>query len=562
VVTDINGLGTVDSLACDVCIIGSGAAGIAIAREFIGTQHSVILLEGGGTAFESRSQDPYKSEVVGLKHDGIHNGRVRVVGGTTTLWPGQTIPLWPVDFQKRSWVPLSGWPLDRDKLIPYFDRSADVLQVQRRAFEVSDLSDRGENLPVYQGDGVSTYFSQFSPMPNFSQAYRGQIAAAENIKLITHANVLGLEVSADATSVREVKVRSFEGKALCVRAQIFIVCCGGIETARLLLVSNSVEPAGIGNRNDVVGRYFQDHPGVAMAVRPLDHKRFTRWYGAFRRGDIKIAVKFTASEKLQHDQQILNVGGEVFYPISFAITAAKMMVGSVTQVFRKKKKPAAGNGGAATGNGDHGDKGHGESDQTTARARLFESLASVANRLDQVGRTAFFKRYVLGKVATAGSLQPHVGFSVEQVPNAESRITLGREVDCLGVRRSVLQWKVTETEGRSIQVFAQALADEWRKLGLAEYNPDDLHIAGRERGEHGGFIDASHHMGTTRMGTDPATSVVNPDCLVHGYHNLYIGSSAVFPTSGFSNPTFTILALCMRISDDVKARLRQPQAVV
>jgi choline dehydrogenase-like flavoprotein len=554
VIIDINGLGAAESLSCDVCIVGSGAAGIAIAREFIGTPHSIIVLEGGGPVFESRSQEPYKSEVNGLKHDGIHNGRVRQLGGTTTLWPGQTIPLWPMDFERRPWVPESGWPLDRDKLKPYFNRAADVLKVQRTSFQATELSDRGADLPAYQGGGVSTFFSQFSPMPNFCQAYRGELAAAENIRLITHANAVGLDASADASAVREVRVRSFEGKELRVKASIFIVCCGGIETARLLLVSNSVEASGIGNRNDVVGRYFQDHPGVAMPVRPVDHKRFTRWYSAFHRAGLKHQIKFTASEQLQREKQILNVGGEVFYPISFAVTAAKMMVGSITQIFRKPKARAA-SAEKVAGNG------HSGGDQTTARARMFESLASAANRLDQVARTAFFKRYVLGKVATAGSLQPHVGFSVEQMPNPLSRVTLGREVDSLGMRRSVLSWNLTENEGRSILVFAQALAEEWRRLGLAEFNPDDLHVAGRERGEHGGFIDASHHMGTTRMGTDPATSVVDASCRVHGYQNLYIGSSSVFPTGGFSNPTFTLLALCMKISDEIKARLGQPQAV-
>jgi len=153
------------------------------------------------------------------------------------------------------------------------------------------------------------------------------------------------------------------------------------------------------------------------------------------------------------------------------------------------------------------------------------------------------------------ALQPHVGFSVEQEPNPFSRVTLSRQTDSLGMRRTVLDWRLTKSEGRSIAVFAQALSDEWRKLGLAEFNPDDLEIGGREQGEHGGFIDASHHMGTTRMGADPTTSVVDPPCRVHGYANLYVGSSSVFPTSGFSNPTLTTLALCLRICDEIKTKL-------
>jgi choline dehydrogenase-like flavoprotein len=73
-------------------------------------------------------------------------------------------------------------------------------------------------------------------------------------------------------------------------------------------------------------------------------------------------------------------------------------------------------------------------------------------------------------------------------------------------------------------------------------------------------VDANHHIGTTRMGTDPTISVVDANCRVHGYDNLYVGSSAVFPTGGFSNPTLTILALCLRIADEIKARL--PNAVL
>jgi choline dehydrogenase-like flavoprotein len=147
---------------------------------------------------------------------------------------------------------------------------------------------------------------------------------------------------------------------------------------------------------------------------------------------------------------------------------------------------------------------------------------------------------------------------VEQQPNPLSRVTLSRQTDSLGMRRSTLDWRLTHSEGRSIAVFAGILADEWHRLGVADFNPDDLQLTGRESGEHGGFIDASHHMGTTRMSADPATGVVDPTCRVHGYDNLYIGSSSVFPTSGYSNPTLTMLALCLRICDQIKIRMDRP----
>ncbi len=100
----------------DICVIGSGAAGFTIAREFFHDAHSVLILEGGGKAPDAAIDDLYRSEIAGLPHKGIHTGRARVLGGTTTLWAGQTLPLEPLDFEYRPWVPDSGWPIRRADL--------------------------------------------------------------------------------------------------------------------------------------------------------------------------------------------------------------------------------------------------------------------------------------------------------------------------------------------------------------------------------------------------------------------------------------------------------------
>src|SRR5271170_4302547 len=128
-ITNLNELGDLESLAADLCIIGSGAAGITIAREFAGSPHRVIVLEAGAASIDPRLQEPYRSEVVGLNHNGIHIGRVRVLGGTTTLWAGQCLSLFDVDFQQRSWIPNSGWPISRRDLQPFYPRAQRVMQL-------------------------------------------------------------------------------------------------------------------------------------------------------------------------------------------------------------------------------------------------------------------------------------------------------------------------------------------------------------------------------------------------------------------------------------------------
>jgi len=523
-ITNINELGAVESLSADLCIIGSGAAGITVAREFVNSSHRVIILEGGGAAIDPQCQDPYRSEVVGLNHNGIHIGRVRAVGGTTTLWAGQSLPLFDIDFQKRDWIEHSGWPITRSDLSPFYPRAQAVMQLAPVSHDLATWPESAARPPEYTGGELVSYYSQFSPTPNFARAYGSVIRAAENIQLITDANVVGLLGTPDAGAVYQVDCRSFAGKRLSVRAKFFIVCCGGIESARLLLASNSVEPNGIGNSHDVVGRYFQDHPGVVFPVQPRNLRQFGLWYDSFRQDQIRHCIKIAASESLQKSERILHAGGEIFYPAEQddPIDAAKLILSSV-------RNPQL-------------------------RAQVPHALLRIAQRPDRVLRAAF-RRYVKGQVASVGSSQPRLGISVEQQPNPLSRVTLSKSMDSLGMPRTVLDWKLTDLEARSISVFAHAIAREWKRLDLADLDPDAVPLRGRELGLHGGYTDASHHMGTTRMGTHPSTSVVDPRCRVHGYSNLYIGSSSVFPTGGFSNPTLTLMALALRAADEIKQTL-------
>jgi choline dehydrogenase-like flavoprotein len=504
----------------DICIIGSGAVGIAIAREFIGTPHAVVVLEGGGLNFEQSSQEPYQSEVVGLPHGGVHAGRVRVTGGTTTLWAGQALPLFEMDFQQREWVPYSGWPITRSDLLPYYRRAESVMQIPHVSYQRSSWPKQHAETPEYEGGNVVSYFSQFTRTPNFWAKYRDQINRASNVTVLTHANAVALQATENSAAIRHVVAKSFDGRTMQVVAQWFIVCCGGIENARLLLASDSVEAAGIGNRHDVLGRFFQDHPGVGFPVRPRNPTRFGQLYNSFYSGGIRHAVKLVSSEFLQRQQRILHTGAEVYYP-----SGNEDAIGAAKQIMRCFRNPRQ-------------------------LPQLPGALARVARQPRKVAAAAF-RHYVRRQPATVGSGTPYLGIGGEQEPNPQSRITLSKQEDQFGMRRTVLNWRLTDSQTRSIEVFLKAIAQEWDRLDLADIDESAIQLRGREHGEHGGFVDANHHIGTTRMGTNPRESVVDSECRVHGYDNLYIGGSSVFPTSGFSNPTLTAIALGLRLADKI-----------
>jgi choline dehydrogenase-like flavoprotein len=128
---------------------------------------------------------------------------------------------------------------------------------------------------------------------------------------------------------------------------------------------------------------------------------------------------------------------------------------------------------------------------------------------------------------------------------------LASDVDALGVRRVDLQWTLGPLDFKTVTRVPHLLAVVVGQAGIGRVK---IAYATDEAGRPviGGVW---HHMGTTRMHEDPSYGVVDVNCRVHSVANLYIAGSSVFPTSGHSAPTLTIVALALRLADHLKSRL-------
>jgi choline dehydrogenase-like flavoprotein len=140
-------------------------------------------------------------------------------------------------------------------------------------------------------------------------------------------------------------------------------------------------------------------------------------------------------------------------------------------------------------------------------------------------------------------------------PNPDSRITLSDARDQLGMRRTKIDWRIGELERRTASEYARTVGSEFARLGLGTYDLKQAALLQDEKAWVKLATDNNHHMGTTRMHQNEKLGVVDSSCKVHGIDNLYVGSSAVFPSSGSAFPTSTIIALCIRIADRLKQQL-------
>ena len=500
----------------DICIIGAGAAGISIALEFMDGPFKVILLEGGGFEYEDRIQELYNGTTSGQPYYPIKSSELHYFGGTTGHWGGYCSPFDPIAFEKRSWIEKSGWPVNRDILDPYYKRACPILDIENFEFDLKYWQERDPSLisMPFDDEVVWTKLWKFSAPTRFGTKFREPIVHAKNIYLYTYANVVDITTNESVSEVRNVTFKNYAGITGSVTARYFILACAGIQNPRILLAANKQAPFGLGNENDLVGRYFMEHAEFKSAELWLNQKSDLKLYMIVQpRVQGEIAVK----PKIQQEQEILN-GIVSFIPLDYAKAMPSYIELWNTTDPRENEHRTREAMSKTTGTPLH---------------RIIERFRPPQSRLMH---QAF-----------------QMSIRMEQAPNPLSRVTLSGVKDELGMPRASLHWAFTSKEKRSMRriyeiIGQQAGASGFGRVHLMEELWD-------ERDEKlpvttsGGW----HHMGTTRMSDDPKNGVVNADCRLHSIQNFYIAGGSIFPTGAGVNPTFTIVALAIRLADHLKS---------
>ncbi|HEY0798871.1 MAG TPA: GMC family oxidoreductase, partial [Candidatus Baltobacteraceae bacterium] len=504
-------------IEADLCIVGSGPAGIALAAEFLDSPLRVLLCESGGPQLDAANDELSDGEIVGHPSQGLREGRARAFGGTSRLWAGQCIELDDIDFEDRPWVPYSGWPITKTVLAPYYQRAEHVFGLRDELYDKRIWQSFGVPTPELDARQVGVKFTIFAPIVNLGPHVRRRFEASRNVRTLLHATVTKLRTEEGTSIVRQALLRSFAGNSATVRARAFAVCCGGIETARLLLLSNDQERGGLGNRRGLVGRFLQDHPnGYTAEVTTADPKRLQDTFNLFYRDRKKYFAKLPLSADVQRKTGALNCTAHLVYdyPDDSGIGAARALV----RALRKRKAAPPG----------------------TLR-RLSSAPAAVWSTAT--------RRYLRGFSPTGTPTAIRLKCHMEQAPNPDSRVLLSDRRDRFNQPRVQLDWRLNELELHTARVLTECIASEFARLGLGTVNP-----APWLRSDHWSdeLFDAYHHIGTTRMSLTPEDGVVDTDLRVHDLQGLFVASSAVFPTSGYANPTLSIVALALRLADHLK----------
>ena len=546
VIISANDIDSGEVLRADVVVVGSGAAGIPLSLQLADANLKVILLEAGGKAVQSRNQNLYSGSVVDPSlHAPADKYRQRCLGGSTVTWGGRCVPLDEIDMAPREYVPLSGWPISFDELSKFQSIANKWLEAGESEYRSSKAF--ADTVPPliknFESDLISIdSLERFSRPTDMFSRYEGRFESSENANLIYDANCTSVSLDKSGKSVEKLVVSTLDKNIFHVTASHYVLAVGGIETARLLLASNDVKDSGVGNENDVVGRYYMCHiagnVGKLKFSIPIEDVR--HGYEISPEG-IYCRRRISLTESEQFRRKINNVVFRLHFP-RIADPAHKS---GVLSLIYMAKPFISYEYGTRLRDGD-GDSF--KSMLLHLRNVVFSPFETARFLIKWVAKrnlaTRKFPSIILENKTNRFSLE----INGEQIPTRESRIYLSDEKDELGIPRVVVDWQYASQDIQSVKETLKVFQEELARQGIGELEFDENGLEEEllRFGAYGG-----HHIGTARMGTDPKTSVVDRDCKVHSVDNLYIAGSAVFPTSSQANPTLTLTTLAVRLAKHI-----------
>jgi choline dehydrogenase-like flavoprotein len=459
----------------DYCICGGGVAGITAALKLADSGVTVALLEAGSLEYSQQSQDLYKCDSIS-KSLWPESTRLRFFGGTSNHWAGRCRPFEDTDFEQRSYFQLPGWPIPKSDMDIYLPEAKEILDLQGIANIETGTINLKEN---FEPDKF-----QLSKPTRFKEKYLQSIINNKSIDLIINANVTSINAEKSG-QIDSVHIQNYDGFKNSISAGRFIIAMGGIENARILLLSDDQQADGLGNQSDYVGRCFMEHLNVNFGTFIANPDVWQNTH----------SMQYFASRDFINKE---NIGG------------ANVTLNIVKDI------------------------------EAYGRTRKIKEF--LQQLTCQIGFEDSIQHWVRFNCPGEGA----IGTLLEQQANPDSRVFLSKTLDSLGLRKLIIDWRLSTADKKTIRTIAKEAGKQMAKSNIGRMKLHDFvfdESLGIPAFHH------SHHMGTTRMAAAPEDGVTDINCKVFGTSNLYLAGSSLFPTGGAANPTMPLLQLTLRLID-------------
>jgi choline dehydrogenase-like flavoprotein len=510
----------------DICIIGAGAAGITIAAELVNTDLNVCLLDAGDEGYSIESQGFYKPQTQPELYEDTTYNRLRMLGGSTNHWENNTSEFMANDFLKKEWSPNSGWPVKLHDIQPYYAQAAMYCGTDADGYDTNEWHSRlNKTDPFFAVEGLVTGMAKSAlPPTRFYYAHKTKLMNATNITIIKNANLVDIEADLITNSLKSATFSNYKKAQFKLNSDKFVFSMGGIENARMLLILNEKYSNRLGNQNDLVGRYFMDHPLLRLAKLYINDKVDMGLLTDHQVVDQKMVVGF-----MQHTNE--SILKNKFINLRMPIyKASQLQLSDGIESMHVLKQ--------ALSDGDLPEH---------TLTHILNTLKDVDSINESIFRRVFDSKFLSYVDDFEGYEMP---IMLEQLPHYDNRIALGDETDSFGLKKHMVYWKFHDEDlelgWKSLKSVASQLA--LHKIGrlriMQEYQDRLLNEK---------LFVSHHHMGTTRMASNQSDGVVDENCKVFNTENLYVAGSSIFVTGSHVPPTLTLVAFAIRLAEHLKS---------
>ena len=541
-VLDRPDLTTLVGFAADVCIIGSGSVGVTVALALGDRGFRVVVLECGGVGTEPAAEDLARAEnLTPDNHFEPHATVARRLGGTSNLWAGRCVPFDAIDFRARSWLGLPAWPIAEADLAPYLAPALDALGAGAAVFESPPVGISADN--AFRSETLE----RWSNAPKIQKRYAAALKGRQDVLVALHTTVLGFRYDGGCIDALEIALGR-RREELPVR--VVLLAAGGNASTRLLLLEQARDARRFGGPNGPLGRFYMGHLGGQIADIIFERSELDDEldYHVDACGTY-VRRRLVPAAATQETERLANIA---FWPVVPKVADSTHRSGPLSAIFLALSvAPLARQLIAEPLRVKH------------VGAPPYRRTRHLKNVALDLPRTlsfapAFLWRTRVAKPRLPGFFLANRGrrygleYHAEQMPNAESRLTLSGSLDDLGQRRLRIDLRFTEADAEAV-VRAHAALEAWllrnRLATLEHFAPPDerasLVLANAQ--------DGLHQIGTIRMAATAADGIVSLRCRSFDAPNLFVVSTAVLPSSGQANPTLTAVQLGLRLADDLAA---------